>query len=60
MQVAKQAEQLAEGDQPTADKFSNQASAEDEKDEDLARDLNRIRSQKPSTALQTEAQPGPL
>lgn len=44
-EVAAAAEQVAET-QPTADQFASQAGADDEKDEDLVRDLNRIRSQK--------------
>lgn len=54
-EIAQQAQQLSEGDQPTADKFSNQAGQDDEKDEDLSRDLSRVRSQKPS---QQEPQQG--
>ena len=57
-EVAQQAQQLSEGDQPTADKFSNQAAAEDERDEDLTRDLNRIRSQKPSQEMQQDSNSG--
>lgn len=57
-EVAQQAQQLSEGDQPTADKFSNQAHAEDEKDEDLSRDLNRVRSQKPSQETQQDSGSG--
>ncbi len=34
--------------QPTADQFASQAGVDDEKDEDLVRDLNRVRSQKQS------------
>ena len=44
-EVAAAAEQVSET-QPTADQFASQAGVDDEKDEDLVRDLNRVRSQK--------------
>ena len=52
-EVAAAAEQVAET-QPTADQFASQAGADDEKDEDLVRDLNRIRLHKQSPLTQTE------
>lgn len=44
-EVAAAAEQVAET-QPTADQFASQAGMDDEKDEDLVRDMNRVRSLK--------------
>lgn len=44
-EVAAAAEKVAET-QPTADQFASQAGVDDEKDDDLVRDLNRMRSQK--------------
>ena len=52
-EVAAAAEQVAET-QPTADQFANQAGVDDEKDEDLVRDLNRVRSQKQSSSENAE------
>lgn len=40
--------------QPTADQFASQAGVDDEKDEDLVRDLNRIRSQKQAPSEQAD------
>lgn len=54
-EVVAAAEQVAETE-PTADQFSSQAGNEDEKDEDMVRDLNRVRSQKQPTSGQ-QAQP---
>ena len=54
-EVAAAAEQVAQT-QPTADQFASQAGVDDEKDEDLVRDLNRVRSQKgAATEQQAEA-----
>ena len=52
-EVAAAAEQVAET-QPTADQFASQAGVDDEKDEDLVRDLNRVRSQKQSPSDKAE------
>ena len=48
-EVAAAAEKVAET-QPTADQFASQAGVDDEKDEDLVRDLNRMRSQKQASS----------
>lgn len=52
-EVAAAAEKVAET-QPTADQFASQAGVDDEKDEDLVRDLNRMRSQKQAPSEQTD------
>ena len=52
-EVAAAAEQVSET-QPTADQFASQAGVDDEKDEDLVRDLNRVRSQKQPSPGQQE------
>lgn len=44
-EVAAAAEHVTET-QPTADQFASQAGMDDEKDEDLVRDMNRVRSLK--------------
>ena len=52
-EVAAAAEQVSET-QPTADQFASQAGVDDEKDEDLVRDMNRVRSQKQPSPSQQE------
>ncbi|KAL0031866.1 hypothetical protein WJX79_001617 [Trebouxia sp. C0005] len=53
-EVAAAAEQVSET-QPTADQFASQAGVDDEKDDDLVRDLNRVRSQKQPSPGQQES-----
>lgn len=52
-EVAAAAEKVAET-QPTADQFASQAGVDDEKDDDLVRDLNRMRSQKQAPLEQAD------
>lgn len=52
-EVAAAAEKVADT-QPTADQFASQAGVDDEKDEDLVRDLNRMRSQKQAPSEQAD------
>lgn len=52
-EVAAAAEKVAET-QPTADQFASQAGVDDEKDDDLVRDLNRMRSQKQAPSEQAD------